>query len=297
VLIAAFAGLCWLDWRASRPGIVLLPLAIVAALLAAGELLAMFRKKGHDPLAWVVYGGVLLTVLAAAAPGLVRSDVFREFVPALGWLLFGLTLSLGLAIVAELRRYDGSGRATVNLSLSIFTVMYVGGLIGFLIQLRLLGVGPWENDGRYGMLALVSLIALVKMSDIGQYTTGRLFGRHKLAPTISPGKTWEGAIGGMLFACVTSYCVVRWLQPWMTGTEFATHPKAVADITLVAITYAICLAVAGMIGDLLESLIKRDAGVKDSSEWMPGFGGVLDLLDSLLVAAPVAYVFWRIGLA
>ena len=70
MFIAGLVGLCWLDWRAARPGIVLLPLAIVAAVLAAGELLAMFRKRGHEPLAWVVYGGTLVTVLAAAVPGL-----------------------------------------------------------------------------------------------------------------------------------------------------------------------------------------------------------------------------------
>ncbi len=71
VFIAGLGALCWLDWRAARPGIVLLPLAIVAAMLAAGELLAMFRKRGHEPLAWVVYGGVLVTLLAAALPGIV----------------------------------------------------------------------------------------------------------------------------------------------------------------------------------------------------------------------------------
>src|SRR3990172_2729 len=114
VFIWALVGLCWLDWRAARPGIWLLPLAIAAALLAAGELLAMFRTRAHRPLAWVVYGGTLLTVVAAAVPGLVNQSA----IPNEAWMLSGVVASLILALVGELWRYDGSGRATDNLSLA-----------------------------------------------------------------------------------------------------------------------------------------------------------------------------------
>jgi len=281
VLIAALVGLCWFDWHAARPGFVLLPLAVVAALLAAGELLAMFRKRGHDPLAWVVYSGVLLTVLAAAAPGLWPALPLGE----LGWLPCGLVAGLLLALMGEMRRYDGARHSTVNLSLAVFAVLYVGGLVGFLVALRLVGGG----DGKLGMFALVSLIAVVKMSDVGQYTVGRLFGKHKLAPSISPGKTWEGVLGGAVFACVAAWLMTAWAAQRMLGAPLT----AKAPI----IQYALALTAAGIVGDLAESMLKRDAGVKDSSEWMPGFGGVLDLLDSLLVAAPVGYLFWSMGWA
>jgi phosphatidate cytidylyltransferase len=285
VLIAGFAGLCWLDWRASLPGIVLLPLAIVAALLAAGELLAMFRKKGHDPLAWVLYGGTLVTVIAAAIPGLGPMAAWSWATPiqGIGWLAIGLAVSVLVALVGELWRYDGSGRATLNLSLAVFAILYVGGFIGLLVQLRLLG----GEDGRLGMFALLSLIAIVKMSDIGQYVAGRLFGRHKLAPAISPGKTWEGVSGGLVFAGLTAWLFI---EPALNRNWLS-----VAGL-LHSMFYAVAFAVAGLVGDLAESLLKRDAGVKDSSDWMPGFGGVLDLLDSLLGAAPVAYMFWALGL-
>ena len=189
-----------------------------------------------------------------------------------------------------LRRYQSPGQATTNLALTALAILYVGGLIGAMVQLRLLGGGPWGSDGRWGMLARVSLIAVVKMSDIGQYAVGRLIGRHKMAPAVSPGKTWEGAVGGLTFAMVAA-----WYLPWGSGNGAApgTAPMSIS-IARSATIFAIAVAIAGMLGDLAESMLKRDAGVKDSSTWMPGFGGVLDLLDSLLGAAPVAYLFWAL---
>lgn len=283
VLIAGLVGLSWLDLRAERPGIVLLPLALVAAMLAAGELLAMFRKRGHEPLAWVVYGGVLVTVLAAAVPGLWPAAVTGIAIQGVGWLAIGFAIGVLIAFVGELRRFDGAGRATIELALAVFAIAYVGLLVGFLVQLRLFGGG----EGRLGMHALLSMIAIVKMSDIGQYTAGRLFGKHKLAPLLSPGKTWEGVAGGAVFGCFAAWLVnniAHHHENTLTGAEWVRM-----------MAYALALMAAGIVGDLTESLLKRDAGVKDSSAWMPGFGGVLDLLDSLLGAAPVAYLFWAIG--
>jgi phosphatidate cytidylyltransferase len=269
VFVAALVGLCWLDAQAAQPGTYLLPLAILLSLLSAGELLVMFRKRGHDPLAWVVYCGALITVLAAGLPSFFPPSGTVNAIGSLSWLALGLAASLLLALVGEMVRFREAASATANLALSFFAVAYVGGLLGFLVQLRL-----------HGMFALLSMITVVKMSDTGQYTAGRLFGKNKLAPRISPGKTWEGAIGGIVFACVAVWIVFR----------FAPAPASGSILHTVA--YAVALAVAGMIGDLAESLFKRDAGVKDSSNWLPGFGGVLDLLDSLLGAAPVAYLFW-----
>jgi phosphatidate cytidylyltransferase len=136
------------------------------------------------------------------------------------------------------------------------------------------------------MFALVSMIAIVKISDTGQYTFGRLLGRHKLAPQVSPGKTLEGALGGVACAIATAWFMFTWAAPRMA-------PAAALDLRpQTIVSYAVVLAIAGILGDLSESMIKRDAGVKDSSTWLPGFGGVLDVLDSLLGAAPVAFVFW-----
>ena len=191
---------------------------------------------------------------------------------------------------------SSDGTATTNLALSILAIAYAGGLMGFMVQLRLLDGPRLGNDGRWGMVALISLIATVKMSDIGQYTVGRLFGRRKLAPAVSPGKTWEGAFGGALFAIVAAWLVFYWAAglPAASGTAGTTVSNSASKV-LSTVAFAVAVAVSGIIGDLTESMFKRDAGVKDSSTWMPGFGGVLDLLDSLLGAAPVAYLFWVVG--
>jgi phosphatidate cytidylyltransferase len=119
----------------------------------------------------------------------------------------------------------------------------------------------------------------VKCGDIGAYAVGRLFGRTKLAPVLSPGKTIEGSLGGLAFACAAAYFTF-WAMADSTPKRWGW------------LAYGLLVGTAGMLGDLAESLLKRDAGRKDSSTWMPGFGGVLDILDSVLLAAPVAYLCW-----
>jgi phosphatidate cytidylyltransferase len=136
------------------------------------------------------------------------------------------------------------------------------------------------------------LIIVVKMGDTGAYTVGRLVGRHKLCARLSPGKTIEGAAGAVVFAVLGSWLTFAWLVPWISATGVAQG----ADTGWGWLPFGLLVGTAGGLGDLAESLLKRDAGRKDSSTWMPGFGGVLDLLDSILLAAPVAYVCWASGL-
>jgi len=289
VIIAALVALCVLDYRASVQGMYLLPLAVALSLLGAGELLAMFRRLGHDPLTWAIYGGTLVTVLFAGAPGLLSGKYLTATIGQLGWLAMGLAIALLVVVIGELMRYQSPGRSTIQLGLASFAILYAGGLMGFVIQLRLLGASS-EHDGPLGMVALISLIATVKMSDTGQYTFGRLFGKHKLSPVVSPGKTWEGAAGGVVVAIITAWLVFSTVAREMLG------PSGVDISTWSIVLFGIVVSAAGIVGDLTESMLKRDAGVKDSSTWLPGFGGVLDLLDSLLGAAPVAYLFWTVGI-
>lgn len=136
------------------------------------------------------------------------------------------------------------------------------------------------------MLPFASTVLIVKFSDTCQYFVGRKFGRNKLAPIVSPGKTWEGAIGG-IGLCVLILATVL--------ATFDSFPQGIGGWLRVAL-YCLLLCVAGIVGDLLESMLKRDAGVKDSSSWLPGLGGVMDMLDSLLLAAPVSYACWLAGL-
>jgi phosphatidate cytidylyltransferase len=277
VLVAALAGLCWLDAHAARPGVYLAPLAILFSILAVGEMLRMFRARGVEPVVWATYLGAVLPVAVSC------SRIFGMPGPAggaaagLAWLALGLAAGLIIAFIAEMRRFDAPGKAIGNLAHAALAILYIGGLIGVLVSLRDLGLAP-----------LVSMIAIVKLSDIGQFTFGKLYGRRKLAPRLSPGKTWEGTIGGIATATIMAAIVLPLV---LRG-----HQEQIEPTFLTAASYALSLAVAGLLGDLAESLLKRDAGVKDSSDWLPGFGGVLDLLDSLLFAAPVAYAWWALGL-
>jgi phosphatidate cytidylyltransferase len=288
LFVAAFVGFCWLDSHVTRRGAFLLPVALMLSWVAVVELLEMFNKRGRQPAAWVLYCGVLIVVFAAGVP--ILWPATAETAPTgLECLAMAIAAGLLLAFFAELYRYDGRWHTTINLGLSAFTILYIGGLMGFVVQLRLVNTGT-GHDGDWGMLALISLIATVKMSDVGQYAVGRLLGRHKLAPLVSPGKTWEGAFGGLAFAVVTAWIVFHSGAEAMMGTDrLATSPVAV-------VSFGIAVTITGILGDLGESMLKRDAGVKDSSTWLPGFGGLLDMLDSVLGAAPVAYLFWTTGL-
>ncbi len=294
LIIALLAALCWADAQAARPGIWLVPLAVVLCLLATQEMLGLFRAGGRTPLAWTVYLGTLLPLLAACAP----IAWFKESsdwpaacsVDRLGWLACGLAAGLLVALVGEMRRYTEPGQTMANLGAAALSILYVGGLLGFLVQLRLLPVAGDVSHG--GLLAMLSMIIVVKATDIGAYTAGRLWGRHKMAPTLSPGKTWEGVAGGMVFAIAGA-----WLAMGLLASRLGIESDRGGLMWLVGVlVYAMVVSWAGILGDLAESLFKRDAGVKDSSSWLPGFGGVLDLLDSLLVAAPVAYFCWICGL-
>jgi phosphatidate cytidylyltransferase len=281
----AFIGLlvllCWLDWHASMPGIWLLPLAVLVAGVGADEVVGLAKSRGLPTCRLTAIVGTVLIVLAAYLP-IVFPSVGPNSVFAHNGTLLALALGVILAILAEMVRYRRPGEVIARLAVSMLAMVYVGVLMGFVVQLRNL-----FPDQR-GLYALVSLIAVVKLSDIGAYTVGRLLGKHKMAPTLSPGKTWEGAAGGVLFSCVGAYVIFR---IWLTG-ETISGPGLFAAGWL---PFGVAMAASGMLGDLAESLLKRDAGRKDSSTWMPGFGGVMDLLDSILLAAPVAYLFWAAG--
>jgi phosphatidate cytidylyltransferase len=160
-------------------------------------------------------------------------------------------------------------------------MVYVGGLMMFMAWQRL----------DHGVFAFLTVPVIVKSGDTGAYTFGRLFGRHKMTPLLSPGKTWEGAVGGIASACLASWLCFTYLQPAMTSIPATTAAPSLVAVLL----YGLALTLAGMHGDLAESLLKRDMNRKDSSTWLPGLGGVLDIIDSMLIASPVAYLFWHLG--
>ena len=283
VLIGLMVGLCWLDYSA-RPATYLFPLAAVLSLLAAGEMLWLLAARELRPVPSVVYGGTALVVASNLLPLFVPRFAPTSPIEPLAWPALALTLVVIWAFLAEMRRYEKPGGVTVSLGVTLLSVAYVGLLFSFVIQLRALG-----GDER-GMIALAGMVAVVKGGDIGAYTIGRLFGRHKLAPVLSPGKTIEGAVGALAFSCAAAWLMFNWLAPRIvTGLQLPASTW---------IVFGILVSIAGLVGDLAESLLKRDLGRKDSSAWLPGFGGVLDIVDSILLASPVAYlVLYLMGFA
>lgn len=290
IIIVPLIGLVYADFNHNfgAPGILLLPLGLVAGLLAAGEILDMFKHKGHDVVAWPVYCGITLILAATSAP-LGWQLLGAEYpvdcpLGKLGWPLAAAALSVGLVFIGEMMRYKEPGGVIVNVALGMFATLYIGLLLTFIAELRLL------DSNERGMAALVSLIFVTKLSDTGAYFVGKSFGRHKLAPRLSPGKTIEGAIGGITAACLASWVFFHFIAPKILVA--GTPPPPLWGVLL----YGAIVAVAGMLGDLSESLLKRDMERKDSSSWLPGLGGVLDILDSLLAAAPPAFICWSAGI-
>lgn len=286
IIIAGLVTLLIVDYQVGRSGLLLIPLALIVAALASGELLRLFAAAGQKPVAWSLYAGNLLVVAANSAPVALRA-MGRDWATCplgfFGWTTLALAAAATLAFSVEMTRYRQPGGIIVRVALNVFAVVYVGVLLSFLVALRAFG------DNAQGMAALLSLIVVVKMGDTGAYGLGRMIGKHKMTPLLSPGKTWEGALGALLASSAAAWLSLHVLTPWLTGRAAKTPWWGV-------LLYGVTLAVAGMIGDLSESLIKRDMGLKDSSSWLPGLGGVLDIIDSLLIAAPVAYLFWAAGL-
>ena len=272
------------DWV---PGLLLLPLGLAIALMATAELLDLFSGQAARPVSWCVYTGVLLIFLSNYAP--LAWPLMGAVYPAdcplgkLGWPLIATAMALVLALVAEMREYQEPGNHVVRISLAFFAMCYVGLAMSFLALLRLFHSNAW------GMAALVSLAFVVKISDTGAYTFGKLWGRHPMSRKLSPNKTLEGAVGGVLAAALAAVFFFEWVLPWIAPTTTAIPWWRSAF-------FGVVIAVAGMVGDLAESLIKRDAGRKDSSGWLRGLGGVLDVLDSVMIAAPCAFLCWATGL-
>ena len=286
LIIAALAGLCWLDHAARLPGTWLMPLAVIFTIFATAETSQLINSAGLRSRVWPAYCGNVLVLLSNWIPViLARWNLWPwpvEFTPSwqqamalAAWPAAAMMLCTLALFIDEMRLFQKPGQSIARLAASALTLMYVGLLTSFLVQLRL----------AFGLGALVSVIVVVKMGDTGAYFVGHLIGRHKMSPLISPGKTWEGAAGAILFACLGAW--LCWLLPMAPASHSAA---AAAKWSWIA--YGILVGVAGIFGDLAESLLKRDAQRKDSSTWMPGFGGVLDVLDSLLFAAPVGWIFW-----
>ncbi len=279
LLILALVCLFWLDTIVTKPGSILFPLSVIVTLLASGEFIRLTTFKDLKPRSFIVYSGSLFVVLASGIPYLFLNTPLNCPLSYLGIVLMAYTGSCVLALITEIFLHKSGKNSAIGLGLSIFGIFYVGMLIGVLTLLRFVSDDQWKS------LPLISLLLTVKMGDIGAYTVGRLIGKHRLAPQLSPGKTIEGVLGGILFSISGAFFALRLVPDWIL---VEMPPFTWWQI----LTYGLIVGSAGVLGDLAESLLKRNAGQKDSSSWLLGFGGVLDLLDSLLLAGPISYLFW-----
>jgi phosphatidate cytidylyltransferase len=250
VLLPVVVGTIWF-----LPPWGTLALALVAAALAVHEYAGIARALDtHVPRA--VVGAGVLAACATVGGGVAGAEI----------VLMTALIAIGAMAV-------GAGRPgpTVlrDTAASLLPIVYIGLPLGAFAAVRAIG-------GREAVLLLMGTIVI---SDSAQYYAGRAFGRRALAPSISPKKTVEGAVGGVLFGTAAMFFGGRWVFP-------------AADPLLLGLVAA-CIVALGIVGDLFESLLKRSAGVKDSSALIPGHGGVLDRIDSWLFAAPMFYVFVR----
>ena len=223
----------------------------------------------RTPQSAVCYVGVIGFALAN---WLVHYPAFH--VPAWNALIAILAGFLLIVFLYEMATFAAPGRSVERMALTWFIVGYLGLLPCFFAQIRWLTLDHQTNTVRLALAAFVP-----KCCDIGAYAAGRLIGRHKMTPVLSPKKTWEGAIGGLLTAVVATIVIDRLWLP-VLGMDIRWE-----------VGFGLSVGLAGMLGDLAESLLKRDCQTKDASSAVPGFGGILDVVDAIVYSAPVSYVW------
>ena len=259
-------------------GLLMLVCFAVLTVLGAKELCLIFRAKGvkiDTPV--IILSGLLGLILFYATPHGLGS---QTAVAIYGSAMAGLFLAT-LVIHSRKGRTDGAIHAAAA---GMFTFVYLGVLPGYLMAIR-----SWHSAS-----ILIAVIAITKSCDIGAYFTGLAIGKRKLIPWLSPGKTWEGLIGGMLLAAILATILAEVGNRYGVNGYWVREENGRRFIELVyplwfVFPAGLLLGAIGQFGDLVASLFKRDAGIKDSGSVVPGFGGVLDIIDSPVVVAPFAY--------
>jgi len=272
IILAAFTIALLVGDRYLHPRFPILFVALgFVGVVATRELLTLFPADIR-PDTRLAVGGVLLVTVANWVPQLPH---------AIPWSLALLTAFVAVLLVAilvEMARFREPGGIVPRLGLVVFAMAYLGLLGSAFAQIRWVTPDPVRSSW---LLALA--IFIPKGADTGAYFAGRAFGRHKMSAVLSPKKTWEGLVGGLLWSAATA-----------AGFDYLAGGLFGAGI-VEAVAFGVIVGAVGVLGDLAESLIKRDGRAKDAATSIPGFGGLLDVVDSVLFAAPVAYMWFALS--
>jgi len=257
-----------LDWLplgdTLPPGIVIFAGTIVLALLAAAELARILSINGITTSRRVTCGAALAgllvsTLTPSGAQGVTGSAVISS--------ASACVLVASLVFYSRRKTVEG---VVASAGGTLLSFVYLGVLFGFFLFIR----------REHSAWIVLWVLLVTKSCDIGAFFTGKTIGRHKLIPWVSPGKTWEGLIGGVITSAIVAaagmWALMTWAEPGLSSLWMAAAAGATFGLI-------------GQAGDLMASLFKRDAGMKDASSVLPGFGGVIDLVDSPLLVAPAAY--------
>lgn len=277
ILVPSIIGLFYADTKLGEQAPILFALCLLLAVRASYEFLDLLKTRSFQ---------TNFPLVAACTAAVVAASWSQAFIPSLTltpleMILLTWVATILILFVNAAFRYEKPGHHMESLAAEVLCVSYIGALLAMTIQLR------WLAGSDAGYLLIGSAIIAAKAGDIGAYTLGRLFGKKKMIPRLSPGKTWAGAYGAVIGAVLGTWAWLTYALPLFNSTW---QPPALWAI----VVFGVVIGIVGLVGDLCESLIKRDVEKKDSAALMPGFGGLLDLLDSILFAGPVAYVLWLV---
>lgn len=236
-------------------------LLLIITIYSLNEFILLVSNEDNQPARWltVVVGAITYSAFAAHAMGLIAADGLLIIIPFV-FMLF----------ITELWR--NKANPFINIALSLAAITYIA--LPFGLMMYFFDPVSLSGPSHYGIV--LGFLFILWLNDTGAYFVGSLIGRHKLFERISPGKTWEGSIGGALFALFTALGL-SFIFKQLDGLQW--------------ITLAILIVITGTLGDLVESMLKRSLGIKDSGTILPGHGGLLDRFDAVLLSAPFVFVY------
>lgn len=262
-ILVAFLAIPFLLGLSYWGGVPFLIFILAIGIIAFYEFSTMLKNKNIFPCYLLGFISVALIITNAYSP----LFTFELFFPALFLLL----------LFVELFRNKGS--AINNISSTLLGVFYTGVFSSSIVGIREFYITTPQDYSNGGFI-IISIFLTLWMTDSAAYFVGSAIGKHKLFPRVSPNKSWEGAIAGFVFSIITLIVLKSFLLNFLSWIDI--------------IAFGVIVGVFGQIGDLIESLIKRDAGVKDSSNIIPGHGGIFDRFDSLLYSAPIIFLYLRL---